>query len=42
MLERGLVEYRALAGNAPSLAVAGALGFQHYATSLALRLLPGI
>jgi GNAT superfamily N-acetyltransferase len=42
VLARGLVpQYRVLADNAPSLAVAGALGFQHYATSLALRLLPG-
>ncbi len=43
VLERGLVaQYRVLADNAPSLAVAGALGFQHYATSLALRLRPGL
>lgn len=38
-LQRGLVpQYRTLAANEPSLAVARALGFQPYATSLALRL----
>lgn len=40
-LDRGLVpQYRVLADNAPSLAVAAAVGFQPYATSLALRLTP--
>ena len=43
VLERCLVaQYRVLADNAPSLAVARALGFQHYATSLAMRLVPGV
>lgn len=38
-MERGLVpQYRTLAANGPSLAVARALGFQPYATSLSLRL----
>lgn len=35
----GLVpQYRTLAANAPSMRIAAALGFQHYATSVAVRL----
>lgn len=40
-LERGLLaQYRALETNAPSLAIADRLGFQPYARSLAVRLIP--
>jgi RimJ/RimL family protein N-acetyltransferase len=38
VLGRTLVpQYRTLEGNAPSIAVARRLGFEHYATSLAIR-----
>lgn len=41
VLERGMIpQYRTLDANAASRSVAAALGFQHYATSLALRLAP--
>ena len=40
-LEGGLVlQYRTLAANAPSMAVARALGFREYARTLAVRLRP--
>jgi len=40
-LERGLVpQYRSLMANRASRALAAALGFEHYATSLALRFTP--